>query len=116
MRHFSAIVATFMLFTACDKSNEIKEDDRIKRGQVELTENYVDTMTLCLTDFQREVVCNGHLYAKMKTQLVPRHTDAITSINVREGEWVEKGTLLAVTDEMQYVDIMKSKSFDIYKG
>lgn len=115
MRHFSAIVATFMLFTACDKSNEIKEDDRIKRGQVELTENYVDTMTLCLTDFQREVVCNGHLHAKMKTQLVPRHTDAITSINVREGEWVEKGTLLAVTDEMQYTREVERAERDVEK-
>lgn len=101
MRHLPAIVAALVLLTACNASKDKKEENN-ERGQAELTENYVDTMTLRLTDFNREVVCNGHLRARMKTQLVPHHTDAVTSIYVREGQWVDRGTLLAVTDEAQY--------------
>ena len=101
MRHLPAIAAALMLLTACNASKDKKEENN-ERGQAELTENYVDTMTLRLTDFHREVVCNGRLRAGMKTRLVPHHTDAVTSIHVREGQWVEKGALLAVTDEAQY--------------
>lgn len=94
---------TLLLLTACSApGKQDGENENTRHGQTELTENYVDTMTLRLQDFNREVVCNGHLAARVKAQLVPRHTDIVTSINVHEGQWVEKGTLLAVTDETQY--------------
>lgn len=101
MRHLPAIAASLVLLSSCHASKE-KNAENNERGQAELTENYVDTMTLRLTDFHREVVCNGRLRAGMKTRLVPHHPDAVTSIHVREGQWVEKGALLAVTDEAQY--------------
>ena len=101
MRHLPAIAAALVLLASCNATKDKKEENN-ERGQAELTENYVDTMTLRLTDFHREVVCNGRLRAGMKTRLVPHHTDAVTSIHVREGQWVEKGALLAVTDDAQY--------------
>lgn len=115
MRHLPILAAALALLTACNASKDKKEEERDERGQAELTENYVDTMTLHLTDFNREVVCNGHLRAKVKTQLVPRHTDAVTSIYVREGQWVEKGALLAITDETQYAREVERAERDVEK-
>lgn len=100
MRHL--ITLSLLLLASCD-SGEQKKDDTTARMQAEQTENYVDTMTLRLTDFNREVVCNGHLRASVKSTLAPKHNDIVTSIHVREGQWVEKGALLAVTDETNYL-------------
>lgn len=108
------IFITLLVLTACGTATEenVKNEER---GQAELTENYVDTMTLRLTDFNREVVCNGHLRAKVKSQLVPRHSDVITSINVREGQWVKQGTLLAVTDETTYIREVEKAEREVEK-
>lgn len=89
-------LSLFFLISCGSNENNKKADPT--EMQTEQTENYVDTMTLRLTDFNREVVCNGRLRAAVKSMLVPRHNDIITSIHVCEGQWVEKGTLLAVTD------------------
>ncbi|MCM1516759.1 MAG: efflux RND transporter periplasmic adaptor subunit [Paraprevotella sp.] len=96
------IPITLLLLAACG-SNKDEKNEREGRGQAEQTENYVDTMTLRLADFNREVVCNGHLRAAVKSALAPRHTDIVTSISVREGQHVDKGELLAVTDETNYL-------------
>ena len=108
------IPLALLLLAACG-NNKDEKNEREERGQAELTENYVDTMTLRLTDFNREVVCNGHLIAKVKSQLVPRHADVMTSINVHEGQWVEQGTLLAVTDETQYIREVERAERDVEK-
>ena len=103
-----------LLLVACgDKTTE--KNKSMERSQAELTENYVDTMTLRLTDFDREVVCNGHLRAKVKSLLTPRHSDVITSINVQEGQWVEQGTLLAVTDETAYMREVEKAEREVEK-
>lgn len=103
-----------LLLVACgDKTTE--KNKSMERSQAELTENYVDTMTLRLTDFDREVVCNGHLRAKVKSLLTPRHSDVITSINIQEGQWVEQGTLLAVTDETTYMREVEKAEREVEK-
>lgn len=93
-------IAMLLLLTCCNRPGG--HSGTAGRLQPELSENYVDTMTLRITDFNREVICNGHLRAKVKSQLVPRHDDAVTSIFVTEGQWVEKGALLALTDTTKY--------------
>lgn len=95
------ILVILLLFASCGVKNENKDTPVIQR-QLELTENYVDTMMLNLTDFNCEVVCNGKLSASLKAQLAFRHNDIISTINVQEGQWVKKGTLLAITDEINY--------------
>lgn len=115
MRHFLAITATLLLMTACGKSDKNENKDNDERPQANPTENYVDTLILHRTDFHREVVCNGHLAAKIKAQLLPKHSDALTSINVREGQWVQKGDLLAVTDETTYIREVERAERDVEK-
>lgn len=108
------IPISLLFLVACNNKEESKKAD-ISHMQTEQTENYVDTMTLRLTDFNREVVCNGRLRAAVKSMLVPRHNDIITSIHVREGQWVEKGTLLAVTDEINYLREVERAERDLEK-
>lgn len=106
-------LSLFFLF-ACGSKEENKNANPIEMT-TEQTENFVDTMTLRITDFNREVVCNGHLRAAVKSMLVPRHNDIITAIRVQEGQWVEKGTLLAVTDETEYLREVERAERDLEK-
>ena len=108
------IPLSLFFLISCGSSEENKKTAPTEM-QTEQTENYVDTMTLRLTDFNREVVCNGRLRAAVKSMLVPRHNDIITSIHVREGQWVEKGTLLAVTDEINYLREVERAERDLEK-
>lgn len=108
------IPISLLLLAACGGGEE-KKEDTATRMQAEQTENYVDTMTLRLTDFNSEVVCNGRLRANIKSTLVPRHSDIVTSIHVREGQWVEKGTLLAITDETNYLREVERSEREVEK-
>lgn len=107
-------ILSLLLLASCNGGKESKEN-AVMRMQAEQTENYVDTMTLRLTDFNRELVCNGRLCAAVKSMLVPRHSDLVTSILVREGQWVEQGTLLAVTDETDYLREVERAERDLEK-
>lgn len=115
MKQLLAITTTMLLLTACGNTDKDENKEDMAQAQAEPTENYVDTMTLHMKDFHREVVCNGHLAAKVKAQLVTKHPDVVTSINVREGQWVEKGTLLAVTDETAYIREVERAERDVEK-
>ena len=102
------------LFFSCTHNEENPKTNSIGVPLQE-TENYVDTMTLRLTNFKREVICNGRLRAVVKSMLVARHNDIVTAIHVREGQWVEKGTLLAVTDETKYLRELERAKRDLEK-
>ena len=98
-----SLISLFLLLLASCGNHKENKNNADARMQAEQTENYVDTMTLRLTDFNREVVCNGRLRAAVNSLLVPRHNDIVASISVHEGQWVEKGKLLAITDETNYL-------------
>ena len=101
MKHL-LIISVLLSLASCGSKSDSEASGHSPQTEAVPTENYVDTMTLRLVYFNREVVCNGHLAAKVKAQLQPKHNDVLTEIGVSEGQWVEKGTLLAVTDETLY--------------
>lgn len=103
------------LFVACGKTEEKKDKDSQKASAVLACENYVDTMSLQLQDFENQLICNGKLKSIVKSELYPRHTDICTAINVTNGQYVEKGALLAVTDETNYKRELERAERDLEK-
>lgn len=64
-------------------------------------ETYVDTMTLRASVFDKQIVCNGRLRAKTKSELNFVTQGVTAEIYVKEGMNVSKGTLIASLDKRE---------------
>lgn len=81
-----------------------------------LAETYVDTMRLSVSPFRKEVVCNGRLSAREKSDL-RFSADGITlRLHVREGEHVAKGQLIATLDKEQCSHEVEKAEHDLYRA
>lgn len=94
---FTITAFTVILLCACGNHKE-------ESGQAEVTDsgmeyNYVDTMSLSLGVFNRQLVCNGRLRAILKSDLPMPASGYVTTINVTTGSHVVKGQILATTDD-----------------
>ena len=88
-----AAVIPLALLTACGKPEEKKDDDSLLRRQ--MSETYVDTMRLEVMPFQKQVVCNGRLSARDKSDLRFASDGVTLQIHVKEGQHVAKGQLIS---------------------
>ena len=61
----------------------------------------VSVMELRRGVFNRETVCNGHLEAIRKVDIIADGYGIIEKVNVREGDHVERGDVIASTDRIQ---------------
>ena len=64
-------------------------------------ETYVDTMTLRTSTFNRQIVCNGRLRAKARSELNFVTQGITAEIFVKEGMAVQKGALIASLDKRE---------------
>ncbi len=94
-----AVIVT-MTLASCGKKKE-NTDDEMRIPEVEQSENFVDTMRLGLQDFNKQIVCNGQLRAKAKSDISFTTSDVVTNIYVRNGQRVSKGDIIASTDKRE---------------
>ncbi len=73
----------------------------MEKRQRAIGETYVDTMTLRTSDFNRQIVCNGRLRARAKSDLSFTQQGITSEIYVREGMHVDKGVLIASLDKRE---------------
>ncbi len=93
------LAALFTLMTACTGGKEENKDDAtIEMHPQQMSETYVDTMTLHQTVFNKQLVCNGRLRAKAKSELHFKGQGTIAEVLVREGQHVGRGQLIATLD------------------
>lgn len=110
----AAAIPLALLLPACGKSNEKKDDDSLIRQQ--MSETYVDTMRLTVMPFQKQIVCNGRLSAREKSDL-RFATDGMTlQIHVKEGEHVGKGQVIATLDREQRQRELDKAEHDLYRA
>lgn len=82
-----------------DKSAE--KSSEMEVHQQAMNETYVDTMTLRTSTFNKQIVCNGRLRAKAKSELSFVAQGVTAEIYVEEGMNVVKGTLIASVDKRE---------------
>ncbi|NPD91621.1 efflux RND transporter periplasmic adaptor subunit [Xylanibacter muris] len=85
-----------MLLASCS-SNETKRE--MDKPAVATAVTTVDTMMLRRMPFNVQLVCNGRLQAKARSEITFRGQGVVTEIYVHNGSRVGKGQLLAVTDK-----------------
>ena len=86
-----------------------KSEKEIGKSEAQSSLISVDTLVLKKRTFQKQIVCNGKLRAVLKSELSFDGTGVITGINERNGDYVEKGAVLATLDNKEAtVELEKS--------
>lgn len=83
------------------KEKNPHEENGMEMHQQQASETYVDTMVLQRTEFNKQIVCNGRLRAKAKSELNFLSQGIIADVLVKEGQHVAKGTLIATLDKTE---------------
>ena len=97
-----ACIMAAALTVSCRRSEGMGEEKMEKHAQ-SMNETYVDTMTLHMTSFDKQIVCNGRLRAKAKSDLAFASPGVTMEIYVKDGQLVSKGTLIASTDKRERI-------------
>ena len=87
------ILPLIVLTAACGQNKEVEEDTLTRLSQA-VEANYVDTMTLRLTDFRRQTISNGKLVAARKSALRFNTSGTISEVRFTNGQSVRKGELI----------------------
>ena len=109
-----ALSAAVLIISCSDKS-EKKEKDAERSAQA-MSEIYVDTMTLISSPFNKEVVCNGRITATNKSDLRFKRDGITVQLNVREGQHVGKGTVIASLDKEECLREIEKAEHDLFKA
>lgn len=89
-----------ILLAACTRGKEENKDGSgMEMHQQQMSETYVDTMVLHQKEFNKQIVCNGRLRAKAKSELNFNGQGIIAEVFVREGQHIGKGKLIATLDK-----------------
>lgn len=86
---------------ACSSKKEKDASAEMEMRQQSMSETYVDTMTLHTSTFNKQIVCNGRLRAKAKSELNFVTQGITAEIFVKEGMAVQKGALIASLDKRE---------------
>ncbi len=116
-KHIATATIAFIicLFTSCGRNGEKVRSDA--RGQaMSMSETYVDTMTLTMSPFKRQVVCNGRLKAVKKSDLMFPYQGITMELFVKEGQWVKKGDLIATLDKRERQRNLEKAEHDLFKA
>lgn len=103
------------LTVSCRRSEDNGEEKMEKHAQP-MSETYVDTMTLHMTSFDKQIVCNGRLRARAKSDLAFTSPGVMTEIYVKEGQLVSKGTLIASTDKRERKREVEKAEHELYRA
>lgn len=102
MNRFTTYILAFACFAlvACGGKKE-ESSAEIEKRQQAMNETYVDTMELRTSTFDKQIVCNGRLRAKAKSELSFTSQGVTMNIYVKEGMHVAKGALIASLDKRE---------------
>lgn len=109
------LISALSLLSSCGRGDkETKEDTPPE--VLSMSETYVDTMRLTVSPFVKQVVCNGRLSAREKSDL-RFESDGITlQLHVKEGQHVAKGQLIATLDKDRRLREVEKGEHDLFRA
>ena len=84
-----------------DKDEPQQDTTEMVRGSFKVDKNIVTVEPLQLKTFNKQLICNGKLEAQSKVTVQFEAQGKIDKINVRDGQKVQKGQILASLDKEQ---------------
>ena len=113
---FHFFVLSFFL-AACGSDKEKKEENaNMEMHQQQMSETYVDTMVLHQAEFNKQIVCNGRLRARTKSELNFTIQGVIATVCVKEGQHVAKGALIATLDRLDKERDLEKAEHELQKA
>jgi len=112
---FLILLGALAFLMACASKNKDQAEELEKHEQT-MSETYVDTMTLHMAPFDKQIVCNGRLRAKTKSDLTFPSQGVTTEIFVREGQRVKKGQLIASLDKRERTREVEKAEHEVYRA
>jgi len=98
-------------------SEKADEGEDLQTAVREETVIEVDTTVLCRQTFQKQVLCNGRLAAIRRAELMcPKTGEILQSVNVKNGQRVSAGTVLAVADTRERRSALEKSQRDLEKA
>lgn len=96
------LLAALAVLAACTRRNsgETAQQD-MEMHQQQGVEVYVDTLVLHPTEFNKQIVCNGKLAARAKSELNFTSQGLVADVLVKEGQHVARGALIATLDKKE---------------
>ena len=105
------------LVCGCKKDKDRKEDmSEMARGSYNAEQNVVEVVTLERKVFNKQLVCNGKLEAQNKVAIQFAGQGKVSRINVRDGQTVQKGQVLASLDKEQPRRLLEQSRLAYYKA
>ncbi len=100
-----------VLLVSCNSKKEQKaEEPDMEMTRAEINKNYVDTMVLGRSIFNKQIICNGKLRAIAKSKLTMPGSGILKAIKVHNGSLVKKGELMAEVDKsVALIDLKQAK-------
>ena len=98
-------------------SEKADEGEDLQTAVREETVIEVDTTVLRRQTFQKQVLCNGRLAAIRRAELMcPKAGEILQSVNVKNGQRVSAGTVLAVADTRERRSALEKSQRDLEKA
>lgn len=104
-----------MILAACSPAEE-NTDEAAGMEHRQMSETYVDTMSLRVAPFLKQVVCNGRLAAREKSDLRFEADGVTMQLHVREGQQVAKGQVIATLDKERRTREVEKAEHDLYRA
>lgn len=109
------ILAALMMLCACKGNDENKDEESIEYYEETIVD--VDTVSLKIKTFQKQLLCNGKLGAAQRADLVcPNQGSMLEKVLVKNGQLVAKGTVLAVADMRERSQALDRAKHDMEKA
>lgn len=84
-----------------DKDESEEDTTEMARGTFKVDKNIVTVEPLALKTFNKQLICNGKLEAQSKVTVQFEAQGKIAQVNVRDGQKIQKGQILASLDKEQ---------------
>lgn len=101
----SLLLGAFVV-VSCGEKNENKNEEGVETALV-AEPNQVNVSILRKTDFKHELISNGKVVAANSADLYFESTESVKSINVKNGDYVKKGDVIAVLDRFKLQNRLK---------
>lgn len=116
MKRISLTASVSLLLSLTGCNNKPADNKNIEIPQETESYIYVDTIVLHHKTFNKQLVCNGKLAALQKSDLIMPVSGVLMKLNVKEGQQVSKGSVLAVVDERDKLLALESAKRDMERA
>jgi len=114
MRNF--ILLLFVITLACNTKLDTEEETEEPGAKIESPGVAVQTEKIVAQDFQKQIIANGKIEAKQKSELRFKTSERIASIKVRNGQKVSQGQVLAVLDTKMVANQLEKAKINLDKA